>query len=196
MCAVGIRFNICTVGHFLAARHLKISELSSHALKWLAAHWSSWNGRGLHSLCDLLQFILIQLFSHLGTLATELWASDFLKFLWGGSFLRSFFSQLWLNLLIHPHDYPGRLEKIREGAKNSTGLGKRVMMDGIEGLRRRGLGEKRYGPGKDRGGGSYGVVSTCKRSLGGFSSPWHFFWTSVDKRSSYFPPGHLESSVP
>ena len=50
--------------------------------------------------------------------------------------------QLWLNLLIHPHDYPGRLEKIREGAKNSTGLGKRVMMDGIEGLRRRDLGRE------------------------------------------------------
>ena len=29
----------------------------------LAAHWSSWIGRGLHDLWDLLQFVLIQLFT-------------------------------------------------------------------------------------------------------------------------------------
>ena len=34
------------------------------------------------------------------------------------------------------------------------------------------------------------------RSLGGFSSPWHILWTSVDGRSSSFPPGYLESAVP
>ena len=53
-------------------RLLKISEVFSHALRSLAAHWSSWIGRGLHDLWDLLQFVLIQLFVHLGTLATEL----------------------------------------------------------------------------------------------------------------------------
>ena len=56
MCAVGIRFNVCTVGHFSAARPLKISEVSSHALKSLAAHWSSCPpGRGPHDPWDLLQ---------------------------------------------------------------------------------------------------------------------------------------------
>ena len=34
------------------------------------------------------------------------------------------------------------------------------------------------------------------RSLGGFSSPCHILWTSVDGRSSSFPPGYLESAVP
>ena len=35
-----------------------------------------------------------------------------------------------------------------------------------------------------------------KRSLGGFSSPWHILWTSVDGRSSSFRPGYLDSAVP
>ena len=81
MYAIGIRFNICTVGHFTVARPPKISEVSSHALKPLAAHWTSWNIRGLHDSWDLLQFILIQLFIYLGTLATELWASYYFCFL-------------------------------------------------------------------------------------------------------------------
>ena len=46
MYALGIRFNVCTVGHFSAVRPPKISEVSNHALKSLAAHWSTWNGRG------------------------------------------------------------------------------------------------------------------------------------------------------
>ena len=46
MFALGIRFNVCTVGHFSAVRPPKISEVSNHALKSLAAHWSTWNGRG------------------------------------------------------------------------------------------------------------------------------------------------------
>ena len=50
----------------------------------------------------------------------------------------------------------------------------------------------RQGQGK----GSYVVVSTGKRSLGGFSSPRHIFWTSVDRRSSSFPLGYLELAVP
>ena len=61
MHAVGISFNVCTVGHFLTVRHLQISEVFSHALRSPAAHWASWIGRGLHDLWDLLQFVLIQL---------------------------------------------------------------------------------------------------------------------------------------
>ena len=72
MHAVGISFNVCTVGHFLTVRLPKISEVSSHALRSLVAHWSSWISRGLRDLWDLLWFVLIQLFIHLGTLATEL----------------------------------------------------------------------------------------------------------------------------
>ena len=49
----------------------KKSEVSSQVLKWLDTHLSSWNGRGLHDLWGLFPFVLIQLFIHLGTLATE-----------------------------------------------------------------------------------------------------------------------------
>ena len=72
MYAVGIIVNVCTVGQYSVARPSKISEVSSHALKSLAAHWSRWNGRSLHDPWDLLWFILIQLFIHLGTVATEI----------------------------------------------------------------------------------------------------------------------------
>ena len=72
MYAVGIIVNVCTVGQYSAARPPKISEVSSHALKSLAAHRSRWNDRGLHTLWDFLWSVLIQLFIHLGTLATEL----------------------------------------------------------------------------------------------------------------------------
>ena len=72
MYAVGIIVNVCTVGQYSAARPPKISEVSSHALKSLAAHRSHWNDRGLHTLWDFLWSVLIQLFIHLGTLATEL----------------------------------------------------------------------------------------------------------------------------
>ena len=72
MYAVGIIVNVCTVGQYSVARPSKISEVSSHALKSLAAHWSRWNGKGLHTLWDLLWSVLIQLFIHLRALATEL----------------------------------------------------------------------------------------------------------------------------
>ena len=87
----------------LSVRPPKTPEVSSCALKSLAAHGSSWNGGALHDLCDLLRFVLIQLFIHLGTLATELWTSGFHKFLRGGRSLRSFPGHLFLNVLIHPH---------------------------------------------------------------------------------------------
>ena len=94
----------------LSPSHPKTSEVSSCALKSLAAHWSSWNGRALHGLCDVFWFVLTQLFVHLGTLAKELWTSGFLKFLRGGRFLRSFLGHLFLNVLIHTHGYPGHLD--------------------------------------------------------------------------------------
>ena len=129
MHAVGRRFNVFRVGHFSALRPPKNSEFSKHVLKSLAMHLSSRNGRGLWDLWGLFQCVVIQLFIHHGMLATEIWASDFLKILWGGSFLRSFLGQLWLNVLIyiHPHTYPGALERTRGGAKNDVGLGKRLL---------------------------------------------------------------------
>ena len=72
MYGVGIIVNVCTVGQYSAARPPKISEVSSHTFKSLAAHRSRWNDRRLHTLWDLLWSVLIQLFIHLGTLATEL----------------------------------------------------------------------------------------------------------------------------
>lgn len=64
--------HVCTVGQYSAARPPKNSEVSSHAFKSLAAHRSRWNDRDLHTLWDLLWSVLIQLFIHLATLATEL----------------------------------------------------------------------------------------------------------------------------
>ena len=58
MYAVAIIFSIYTVGQYSAARPLRISEVSSHAPKSLAVRWSSWNGRGLHGLWDLLWLAL------------------------------------------------------------------------------------------------------------------------------------------
>ena len=195
MYAVGIRFNVCTVGHFSAARPLKISEASSHALKSLAAHWSSWNGRGPHDPWDLLR-----LFWFSSSFTLEHWLQIFEPlilfsfFRW--VFLRRFLGQLWLNVLIYPRGYPGHLEKTREWVQNGTGLRKRVKMDGNDGSRRRGVGREEVYARQRQGRGSYGEVSMGKRSLGGFRSPWHIFWTLADRGFSSFPPGHPESTVP
>ena len=84
MYAVGRSFNVYNVGHFSEARPPKKSEVSSQVLKSLVTYLSSWNGSGLHDVWGLFLFVLIQIFFHLGTLATELWTSDFLEILWGG----------------------------------------------------------------------------------------------------------------
>ena len=107
--------HVCTVGQYSAARPPKNSEVSSHAFKSLAAHRSRWNDRDLHTLWDLLWSVLIQLFIHLATLATELWASVFSKVPCGGWFLRSFLGQLCPKVIIHSRTCPGHLEKTREG---------------------------------------------------------------------------------
>ena len=151
MYAVGRRFNVCNFGHFSEVRPPKKPEVSSQVLKSLDTHLSSWNSRGLHDLWDHFPFVLIQLLIHLGTLATELGASDFLKILWDWSFLRSFLGQLCLNVLIHPHNYPGDLEKTREGEKNGIGLGKRVFIFGIDGFRRRSVTKRGHVQDKERG---------------------------------------------
>ena len=71
MHAVGRKFNVCNVGHFLQARPPKKSDFSTQVLKSLATHLSSWNDRGLHDLWGFFPFVLIQLFIHLGTMVTE-----------------------------------------------------------------------------------------------------------------------------
>ena len=115
MYAVGIIVNVGTVGQYSAARPSKISEVSSHAFQSLAAHGSHSNDTGLHTLWDLLWSVLMQLFLHPGTLATELWASDLSQVPCGGRFLRSFLGQLCLKVIIPSRTCPGHLEKTREG---------------------------------------------------------------------------------
>ena len=51
------------------SQHETPEDFWSLTVVW--SHWSSWNGRAVRDLCDLLCFVLIQLFIHLGTLATE-----------------------------------------------------------------------------------------------------------------------------
>ena len=58
----------------------------------------------------------------------------------------------------------------REGAKNSTGLGKRAIMFGIKGLRRD-VGREEVCARQGQGKGSHGAVSVSKKSLSRFSSP-------------------------
>ena len=55
--------------------------------------------------------------------------------------------------------------------------------------------EKGYVPHEDRAG---GLMRLCQWARGPWVSSAHLdlFWTSVDRRSSSFPPGHLESAVP
>ena len=190
MHAVGRRFNAFPVSHFSAVRPPKNSEFSYHVLKSLAMPLSSRNGRGLQDLWGLFQCAVIQLFIQHGMLATELWASDFLKTLWGGIFLRSFLGQLWLNVFIYiyPHTYPGALEKTRGGAKNDIGIGKRVVMVGTDGFSRGSVTKRAYVQNKERGVCLWGSVNgQVVRGL--VHSPWHFFWTSVDRSSSSFHPG-------
>ena len=168
----------------------KNSEFSYHVLKSLAMPLSSRNGRGLQDLWVLFQCVVIQFFIHHGMLATELWASDFLKTLWGGSFLRSFLCQLWLNVFIYiyPHTYPGALEKTRGGAKNDIGLGKRVVMVGTDGFNRGIVTKRGHVQNKERGVYLWGGVNG-QVERGWIHSPWHYFRTSVDRRSSSFHPG-------
>ena len=190
MHAVGRRFNVFPVGHFSAVRPPKNSEFSNHVLKSLATPLSSRNGRGLQDLWGLFQCVVIQLFIHHGMLATELWASDFLKTLWGGIFLRSFLGQLWLNVFIYiyPHTYPGALEKTRGGAKNDIGLGKRVVMVGTDGFSRGSVTKRGHVQNKERGVCVWGGVNG-QVERGWVHSPWHYFHTSVDRRSSSFHHG-------
>ena len=187
MHAVGRRFNVFPVGHFSAVRPPKNSEFSKHVLKSLATPLSSSNGRGLQDLWGLFQCVVIQLFIHHGMLATELWASDFLKTLWGGIFLRSFLGQLWLNVFIYiyPHTYPGALEKTRGGAKNDIGIGKRVVMVGTDGFSRGSVTKRQHVQNKERGVCLWGGVNG-QVEHGWVHSPWHYFQTSVDRRSSLF----------
>ena len=78
----------------------------------------------------------------------------------GGTVLRSFLGQICLDVLIHPHGYPGHLGKTREGAQKGIGLGKRVKTDGSDGVRKKGVGRgKGYVPGKDRAGGIRGGIN-------------------------------------
>ena len=55
--------------------------------------------------------------------------------------------------------------------------------------------EKGYVPHEDRAG---GLMRLCQWARGPWVSSAHLdlFWTSVDRRSSSFPPGHLETAVP
>ena len=145
-----------------------LAELCSH---WLPTGPAGMAG-SLHDLCDLLLFVLIQLFIHLGTVATEHWTPDFLKFLRGGRFLRCFLGQLFLNVLIDPHRYPGHVEKGSEDAGNSIGLGKRVKMDVNDSFRTRSVGREGVCATWGQSRGSYEVVSMGKRTMGEFSSPW------------------------
>ena len=69
-------------------------------------------------------------------------------------------TELRTRQLIHPHGYPGHLEKTREGEQNGICLRKRVKMDGNDGFRRRP--EKGYVPGKDRGGSFMGQCQLAK----------------------------------
>ena len=73
--------------------------------------------------------------------------------------LRGFLGQLCLNVIIHPRGYPGDLEKVREGAKNGIGLGKRVLMVGIDGFRRRSMTKRGHVQDKEREGVLYGSVN-------------------------------------
>ena len=57
--------------------------------------------------------------------------------------MRSFLGQISLNVLIHPHGYPGHMGKTREGAQKGICLRKRVKMDGNDGLWRRAVGRER-----------------------------------------------------
>ena len=100
MYSVGRRFNVCTVGHFSVVRPPKNFEVSSCVLKSLAAHLSSWNGRGLHDLWGLFGFVLIQLLEH--------WLQNFeplifLRFSEVGAFWEVFlvsFAWMWLLTLM------------------------------------------------------------------------------------------------
>ena len=48
----------------LLSINVPLSQELSDVLKSLAAHLSSWNGRGLHDLWGLFGFVLIQLLEH------------------------------------------------------------------------------------------------------------------------------------
>ena len=50
------------------------------------------------------------------------------------------------------HGYPGDLDKTREGAKNGTDLGKRILIVGIDGFRRRSVTKRGHMQDKERGG--------------------------------------------
>ena len=73
--------------------------------------------------------------------------------------------------VIHPHGCPDHCEKTREGAQKGTGLGKRVMVHGNCGFRRRGVRRKGVCARQGETRVSYEVVSVGKRTLAGFSSP-------------------------
>ena len=65
--------------------------------------------------------------------------------------MKSLLAQLWLNVLICPHRYPGNLEKTREGAKNDIGLGERVVMVGTDGFRRGSMTKRGHVQDKEKG---------------------------------------------
>lgn len=170
MCAVGIRFNVCTVGHFSAARPLKISEVSSHALKSLAAHWSSCPpGRGPHDPWDLLQ-----LFWFSSSFTLEHWLQIFEPLIFFSFFrwvfLRRFLGQLWLNCLftltVTQATWRKQESEYRMALVWGRGWRWMGMMASGEGV----WAEKKYMPGKDRGG---ALMGRCQWARGAWVGSGH-----------------------
>ena len=170
--------------------------LSSLAMLW--SHWLP------NSPAGIIKFSTISgtssglfWFSFSFTLqhSPEFWASGFLHFLWGGSFLRSFLGQQCLSVVIHSHGYPRHLEKIR-GSTELNWFGEEGEDSWKWWLQEKGCGQRWGMCQKRRREWVFWGCVNRQEQLGWVQLTWHFFWTSFGRRASSFHPGYIESAVP